>query len=150
MAGPADGRRRSSTESTDKLGLVVETRDIACWGAFAEALTSSEVRLLLPQETHADVNKDKELIAFAGKLGWEVGISPTAPKREGNSGGVSISSRRWLGFSHVCQELKGEIVPRRAVLAKWQAPGQPAFPRPAVPHHGGRPVQGEPRHLRKS
>ena len=46
-------------------------------------------------------------------------------KHEGNTGGVMICTRSWLGLSLL--DNTEEIVPGRAVAARWQVPGQPAF-----------------------
>ncbi len=82
---------------------------------------------MFTQEAHADVAKDEELRSLPGKPGWKMVSLPAAPESEGNPGGVATLTCHWLGLSHVCQELKGETAPGRAVMAKRQAPGQPAF-----------------------
>ena len=38
-----------------------------------------------------------------------------------------MCTRHWLGLSHVTEDSNGEIEPGRAVMARWQVPGQPAF-----------------------
>ncbi len=110
VAGPAVGSPCSAAKN-HKLGFVVQSCSAASWGGFAKTLSSSDVLLLLMQETHAEETKDEELRALAGKLGWRVVSSPAAPKEDGNPGGAAILARHWLGVSHICEELKGEIMP---------------------------------------